>query len=42
MSYFLLIGPNNIYRYYGYYDYDAKAGLNSLTVINKGKRYIEF
>lgn len=25
-----------------YYNYEAKAGLNSLTLKNKGKRYIKF
>lgn len=42
VSYFLIIGPNKSYRYYGYYCYDAKAGLNSLTILNKGKRWVEF
>lgn len=42
VSYFLIYGPNKNYRYYGYYNYDAKAGLNSLTILNKGKRYVEF
>lgn len=42
ISYFLVYGPENCYKYYGYYDYEAKAGLNSLQVINKGKRYLEF
>lgn len=42
MSYFLVIGPDSSYKYYGYYNYDAKAGLNSLQILNKGKRWIEF
>lgn len=33
LGYFLIVGPSNSYRYYGRYDYDAKAGLNSLSVI---------
>jgi hypothetical protein len=40
ISYFLVIGPRNEYRYYGYYDYEAKAGLNSGKVINTGRRFI--
>lgn len=36
------MGPNKSYKYYGYYDYEAKAGLNSGKVINAGKRFIEF
>jgi len=31
-GYFLVVGQSNSYRYYGRYDYDAKAGLNSLSV----------
>jgi hypothetical protein len=36
------MGPMRRYRYYGYYDYEAKAGLNSGKVINTGRRFIEF
>ncbi|EGR28111.1 oxysterol binding, putative [Ichthyophthirius multifiliis] len=42
ISYFLIFGPNNSYKYYGRYDYDAKAGLNSLSIYNKGQRSIIF
>ena len=42
ISYFLVIGPDNAYRYSGYYLVEAKAGLNSLQIINKGKRHITF
>ncbi len=35
------MGPNNNYRYYGYYDFEAKAGLNSGKLVNRGKRYLE-
>ena len=42
MSYFLVYGPNECYRYFGYYLVEAKAGLNSITIYNKGKRRIEF
>lgn len=38
----LVIGPNNLYRYYGHYHYEAKAGLNSMTLTNKGYRILEF
>jgi len=31
-----------MYKFYGYYNYEAKAGLNSLSLKNKGKRFIEF
>jgi hypothetical protein len=42
VSYFLLYGPDNNYTCSGYYNIEAKAGLNSLTIINKGKRKITF
>ncbi|KAL4463958.1 hypothetical protein ABPG74_005895 [Tetrahymena malaccensis] len=42
VSYFLVVGPSNSYKYYGRYDYDAKAGLNSLSILNKGKRSVIF
>lgn len=42
VTYFLIIGPNEDYRYYGYYDFEAKAGLNSGMLMNKGKRWIQF
>ncbi|CAD8105315.1 unnamed protein product [Paramecium primaurelia] len=42
VSYFLTIGPKNSYRFYGYYNYEAKAGFNSLSLKNKGKRYLSF
>lgn len=42
ISYFLVVGPSKSYKYYGRYDYDAKAGLNSLTILNKGKRTVVF
>ena len=41
ITYFLVVGPNDSYRYYGYYDFEAKAGLNSGKLINRGKRYVE-
>lgn len=42
ISYVLAIGPQNSYRFYGYYNYEAKAGLNSLSLKNKGKRFLQF
>ncbi|KAL4483593.1 hypothetical protein ABPG72_016874 [Tetrahymena utriculariae] len=42
VSYFLAEGPNKSYLYSGYYLYEAKAGWNSLTLKNKGKRSIVF
>lgn len=42
ISYVLTIGPDKMYTFYGYYNYEAKAGLNSLSLKNKGKRFIEF
>ena len=33
ISYFLVYGPQKNYKYYGHYLYEAKAGLNTLTVI---------
>ena len=32
----------NLYKIYGYFNYTAKAGLNSVTVSNIGKRTFEF
>ena len=37
-----MYGPNNNYKYCGYSVFSSSAGFNSLKVINKGKRYIEF
>jgi hypothetical protein len=42
VSYFYIAGPNKNFKYYGYYLIEAKAGLNSLTLINKGKRTVVF
>ena len=35
ISYFLMVGPNKSYRYSGYYDFEATAGLNSMNVNEK-------
>lgn len=37
---FLVIGPGDLYRFSGIYDFDIKPGLNSLTLKNKGTRKI--
>jgi hypothetical protein len=34
-----VIGPNKSYRSAGYYAFEASAGLNSMTLINKGRRW---
>jgi hypothetical protein len=38
ISYFLIVGPNNSYKFSGLYDFDISPGLNSLMMRNKGKR----
>ncbi|CAD8113109.1 unnamed protein product [Paramecium sonneborni] len=42
LSYFLVYGPKRSYKFFGYSLYEAKAGLNSLTILNHGKRTIQF
>lgn len=42
ISYFLIIGPQDSYRYIGYYAFEANAGLNSMTLTNKGRRWFQF
>lgn len=37
-----LIGPNKSYYYSGYSQYSSTAWLNSFSVTNKGKRYMQF
>ena len=37
-----MYGPNNSYKYYGHSLFSSSAGFNSLKVINKGKRFVEF
>ncbi len=37
-----MYGPNNTYKYHGFSNFSSSAGLNSLTVINKGRRFVEF
>lgn len=38
ISYFLAVGPEGGYRYYGCYNFSAHAGLNSMELVNKGHR----
>jgi hypothetical protein len=38
ISYYLIIGPNDSYRFSGYYDIEVNPSLNSLTIKNLGKR----
>lgn len=42
ISYFLCVGPENSYRYYGCYNFSAHAGLNSMQLVNKGYKVYEF
>lgn len=42
VSFFLAVGPNNSYRYYGCYDFSANAGLNTISLVNKGFKTYEF
>lgn len=42
ISYFMVEGANRGYIYYGYYLIEAKAGLNSLTLLNKGVKCVQF
>lgn len=37
-----MIGPKNNYKFYGFCNFSSSAGLNSIKVMNKGKRYFEF
>lgn len=32
----MVIGPQNSYKFYGYYNYEANAGINSLALKNRG------
>lgn len=42
VSHYIMYGPNNNYKYYGYSNFTTSAGLNSMKLINKGKRFVEF
>lgn len=41
ISHFLIYGPHNKYKYYGYLCFVTNAWFNSLKLTNKGKRWIE-
>lgn len=41
-SHFLLLGPENNYKYHGYLDFTTNAWFNSMTLTNKGTRTVEF
>mmetsp|Transcript_25987 Transcript_25987/g.25578 ORF Transcript_25987/g.25578 Transcript_25987/m.25578 type:complete len:305 (-) Transcript_25987:40-954(-) len=42
VSHFYIEGPNKNYVCHGYYNYTAKAGLNSVTITNVGKKVFQF
>ena len=42
ISYTYIVGRNNLYKAFGYSTFKASAGLNSLKVINTGKKTIRF
>jgi hypothetical protein len=42
ISHYIMYGPNNSYKYHGYSNFTSNAGLNSLKVTNKGRRFVEF
>jgi len=37
-----MIGPNKNYTFYGHSDYSSGAGLNSVKISNKGRRFVKF
>jgi|LauGreDrversion4_2_1035121.scaffolds.fasta_scaffold174336_4 hypothetical protein len=42
VSHFIMYGPNNSYKFHGFSNFSSSAGLNSLKVVNRGKRMVEF
>jgi len=42
VSHFYMVGPKKNYKYHGFGNFSAGAGLNSVKVYNKGKRIVEF
>jgi|LauGreDrversion4_2_1035121.scaffolds.fasta_scaffold506931_1 hypothetical protein len=42
VSNFYLLGPNNLFKYYGFGNYKTGGGINSMKVYNTGKRWVEF
>lgn len=41
-SHFIIFGPQNNYKYYGYLDFTSNAWINSFKLTNKGNRFVEF
>ena len=41
-SNFLLLGPNNNYKFSGYFNFKSNAWINSMKLTNTGKRCIDF
>lgn len=42
ITHYYMVGPNKNYIFHGFSNYSSTAGLNSLKLINKGKRFFEF
>lgn len=42
ISYFLVVGPKEEYRFFGYYHFEARPSLNSASLINRGTRTLKF
>jgi len=42
VSHYYMLGPNNNFKFHGYSNFSSSAGLNSLKLLNKGKRVFEF
>jgi hypothetical protein len=42
ISHFYMLGPKKNFKYYGFGNFGAGAGFNSVKVYNKGKRTVEF
>jgi len=42
ISHFYLLGPNKLFKYYGFGNFITGGGLNCVKVFNKGKRTVEF
>ena len=41
-SNYIIYGPNNNYKFSGYYDFKSNAWVNSCKLVNQGKRKVEF
>jgi len=42
VSYMMQQGPNNSYRWYGYSSFTPKAHMNSIDLVVKGGKWVEF